>query len=118
MYKFTINKESIIKLIPSFIVGMVGALIVQLWFVSHQRSTISTVNITGMVSSFVKETAKQNLSVNEQQKKVSQFGLTMQKVIDETANNRNTVIFPSEAVIAGSEDLTQEVVMRIKKEMN
>ena len=92
--------------------GIVGALLVQLFI--PKSTTISTVNITGLVDSFVKETAKQSLTSAEMEQKVNQFGEQLQQTIVQLAKQKNTVLLPNEAVIAGTNDLTGEVEKRIK----
>lgn len=79
--------------------------------------TIATVNVTGMVNSFVKETAQQNLTMEQKQQKVDQFGKSMQHVLDDLAKERHIVIVMSEAVVAGATDMTPEIMLSIKKEM-
>lgn len=87
---------------------------------AFQRSSttkVGMVNITGMVNSFIKETAQQSLSVDEKQKKISQFSDALQKVMTTEASEKSMVLVPSEAVIAGATDMTQEVMIAIKKEL-
>ena len=86
-------------------------------YFSQQTLNIATVNVTGMVSNFVKETSQQNLTMEQKQEKVNKFGLAMQHVMDTIAKQQHVVIIMSEAVIAGSIDLTQEVMVGIKREL-
>ena len=95
MFKINIKKKAIISFMPSLFVGMLGALLIQGLFHFQQRMTVSTVNITGLVSSFIKETARQNLLLEEKEKKVTHFSLVMQRVLADMAVHRHTVILPS-----------------------
>ena len=80
-------------------------------------STIGTVNVTGIVNSFVKETSQQNLTPEEKQKKVILFGKMLDQVTAQVAKKRGVVIVLSEAVVSGATDYTHEVMVEIKKEM-
>ena len=86
-------------------------------YFNRPTSSIATVNVTGLVSSFVKETSKQNLTMEQKQKKIDQFGQSMQHVLDDIAKRNHVIIMMSEAVIAGAPDLTQVVMTSIKKEI-
>lgn len=88
-----------------------------LTFQHTSPTKIGMVNITAMVNSFIKETAQQSLSADEKQKKIAQFSDALQKVMTTEASEKNMVLIPSEAVIAGATDMTKEVMMAIKKEL-
>jgi flagellar hook-basal body complex protein FliE len=117
MYKLTLNQHCHQLLCGLLGVILFGIIIISFSYFSRSSMNVATVNVTGMVSSFVKETSKQNLTMDQKQEKVNQFGKSMQHVMDDIANRKHIVIMMSEAVIAGSTDLTQEVMMEIKKEL-
>lgn len=115
MYKLNINQKWMSLVIVGLsLIGVMTALFSNIY---RPTMAVATVNVTGMVSSFVKETSLQNLTMDQKQKKVNQFGQIMQRVMDDIAKRQHVVIILSEAVIAGSTDLTQEVMVAIKKEM-
>lgn len=117
MYKSAEKRQLTSVLHSPLVFVLMLALIIQSIYYSHQSVTIGTVNITAIISSFVKETAKQNLTMKQKQKKVNKFGLSMQRVMIEMAQKKHMIIMLSESVIAGSRDYTKEVMVQVKKEM-
>ena len=117
MYKFILHPTWMRALRGISWVMMMGVILIAIAYCSRQTMVIATVNITGMVNSFVMETAQQKLTMEQKQQKVNQFGQLMQHVMTDMAKRQHIVIMPSEAVIAGSIDFTQEVMAEIKKEM-
>lgn len=95
--------------------GMVGALLIQLIFI-HQRPLFATVNITKIVDEFVKQTAKLNLSPIAKERQVKMFSLKLNHSLQLIASEQHIILFPNEAVIAGSRDLTREVQENMKRE--
>lgn len=117
MYKLIFKQHSHQLLCGLLGVILFGIIIILFSYFSRSTTKITTVNVTGMVSSFVKETSQQNLTMEQKQEKLNQFGKSMQHVMDDMAKRKHIVIMMSEAVIAGSTDLTQEIMMEIKKEL-
>lgn len=109
-----LNKEQWMMIGVSLITGMIGAIIVQIVFVKHSLP-IATINITGMVQSYVQETAKQNISMQEKQDRINRFAALLTKSTEQLARDNSIVILPSEAVIAGSSDLTKQTKEMVKK---
>lgn len=102
-----------------FIMGIINILLMV--FVMTMQSSADTkigmVNITGMVNSFIKETAQQPLSAGQKQEKIARFGEALQKVVESEARENHMILIPSEAVIAGADDVTKEVMVAIKREL-
>ena len=119
MYKFKLNwNEPSVRLLPWILaILLLGWHLIEAISFSKANQTIAVVRLTEIVDGFVKETAQQNLSMDQKQKKVNEFGHAIQKVITGIAQKRNVVIFPNEAVAAGANDLTDEVRILIKKDM-
>lgn len=117
MFKWIMNQNIMHSWRWFLVISLIGVVVIQFAYFYRPQAAIATVNITGMVSSFVKETAQQNLSMEEKQQKVNKFGQSMQRVMEDMAKRKHIVIMPNEAVIAGSPDLTEEVMAQIKKEM-
>ncbi len=108
------NREVLILGFSQFLFGMLGALLIQMLF-SFKTPTIATINITGLEDSFIKETSKQALSPMEMKQKVTGFAKILNQSVAELAKQKHLVLLPSEAVIAGSHDLTPEVANRVKQ---
>lgn len=115
MFKKFINNEYILQALSQLCFGMLGALFIQLVFVSHTASTIATVNITALQDSFVRETAKQSLSQDEMKQKVTAFSQQLTQAINRIASDKHVTILLTEAVLANGKDYTQEVANRVKK---
>lgn len=118
MFKSLMNKEMLLIFFLQLCFGIVGALLVQVAMTRDSLPAIATVNITSLVDSFLHETANQSLSGSEKKQRIIDFGNRLDHTISQLAAKRHLVLMPSEAVIAGSPDLTQEVANRIKKESN
>lgn len=108
------HKDLILLGTSQLIFGMMGALMVQLFF-SLNVPTIATVNISGLENSFIKETTNKALSPDEMKLKVTQFAHALNQSVVDIAKEKHVVLMMSEAVVAGHRDLTPEVANRIKK---
>lgn len=99
----------------AFIAGMIGAVLIQFVFIKERSVAIATVNITGMVQSYIKETSSQTITAQEKKERIKQFANLLNQSIEKLAHDKHVVLFPSEAVIAGANDLTQQTQEMIKK---
>lgn len=116
MYKNILSKESIYIVLSQIIFGILGALLVHVML--HRNSPIvATVNITGLEDSFIRETSSQTLSPNDAKQKVALFAMQLDQSVKKLAQEKNMILVPKEAVIAGSIDVTQSVANDIKKRM-
>lgn len=117
MFKNIINKELALQVLSHICFGMLGALLVQFIFIQHTTLAISTVNLTALQDSFVRETAKQSLSQEEMKQRVTSFSHQLTQAINKIASEKHVTILLTEAVISNEKDYTQEVANRVKKEM-
>lgn len=117
MFRNLLSKEIILLACSQLCFGALGALIVQLVITHQSTPIIATVNITGLEDSFIRETAKQPLSQTEMKQKVALFADRLNKTVFQLAKQKHLILVPSEAVIAGSPDLTQEVANQVKGEI-
>lgn len=74
-----------------------------------QKQTIGTVNITGIVNSFITTQAKNNISHADLKQSVKDFGSALEKTMIHLSNKKHIVLLPAEAVITGAKDYTQEI---------
>lgn len=95
---------------------MLGCLIV--FIAAHlfnpTTSTIGTVNITGIINHFIKQESNKNLSPDVLKQEVSEFGNKLEVTLRQLAKEKHITLFPSEAVIAGSQDYTDAVNKKMK----
>ena len=103
----------------SFVSGVLGALSVLLvsHFLSNATPRLATVNISGMVSHFVKLEAKREISSDVLEKEAKHYGSSLNKELQKFAKEKNLILFPSEAVIAGNQDYTSVIYKRLNKKM-
>ncbi|MEM2160757.1 MAG: TrbI F-type domain-containing protein, partial [Candidatus Nitrosotenuis sp.] len=78
------------------------------------KSTIATVDITGIVQQFVQSQAKLNLPKSELQKRVNTFGHQLETTLQTLSHEKHLIIMPEEAVLAGSIDLTSLVKQKLE----
>lgn len=95
--------------------GMAGALFIHLILMHKTPRAIATVNIIGLEDSFVREIENLHLNPAEMEKKVMSFANTLNKTVIEIAKQKNVVLLPREAVIAGSPDFTEEIASQVKR---
>ena len=115
MVKQFINKDMLVLMSAQVFFGMIGALIIHLIIMHHTPLTIATVNITGLEDSFIRETTQQHLPTAEMNKKVTAFANALNKTVIDMAKQKHVILVPSEAVIAGSPDMTREVANIVKR---
>ena len=101
----------------SFLFGMLGAMSVLLIAHQFQYSSpeIATVNITKIIKDFTNKEANKNLSESILKNETKIFGLKLEKNIANLSKEYHLVIFPSEAVIAGTKDYTDIVMQKVNQ---
>jgi len=118
MYKAFLDKHQLMTIGLSLLFGFIGALIAQgVLSINKKGGDIATVNITALFESYVKETAKQDLSLDKKQAQVKRFGKALSQTIDELSTTKKTILLPSEAILAGVQDVTPTVQKMIKKRL-
>lgn len=116
MFKQLITKEFMFQVFTQICFGMVGALLLQV-IIQKTQPNIATVNITAIQDSFIRETAKQSLSKEEMERKVTLFSSQLNQTIHKISKENHVTLFLTEAVISGSKDYTQAVADQVKKGM-
>lgn len=113
---FNLNVKAVLQHCYSFLFGMLGCLIV--FIAAHlfnpTTSTIGTVNITGIINHFIKQESNKNLSPDVLKQEVSEFGNKLEATLHQLAKEKHITLFPSEAVISGSQDYTGVVNQKMK----
>lgn len=107
----TITKRDLAKTVRYLGISMcLLAMAIFIPFVyDHVRNPrIGVVNITGIVDEFVKTEAKNILPPEELKRRVQIFGTSLEKVLRGISIKKRVILMPSEAVIAGAKDYTQE----------
>jgi type-F conjugative transfer system protein TrbI len=117
LFNTVFNKDVVLITATQLVISIIGALFVYLVIQYHATPSIATVNLTGLVDSFVHETSKQSLSPADMKKRTTLFGENLNKVVHDYARKKHVVLLPSEVVMAGSPDLTSEVANQVKQEM-
>lgn len=107
--------KDLINKFANIVSGMIGALIVLLFWnlFTPNVKPIATVNLTGIVKSYVQEVAKFNLQPSESAIEVKKFATKLENNIKLLARKKGVVIVPNEAVIAGAKDLTPLLIKEL-----
>ncbi len=111
------DKSQLLNALSQLIFGMLGATIIQIFFIYHSPKIV-TVDITGMVKSFESEAIKQRLSPEDMSIKVNKFGIALDSAISTYSSKNNYILVPKEVVISGALDKTDAVREIIKKRLN
>jgi hypothetical protein len=111
------DKSQILQVLSQLVIGMLGAVIIQLFFIHHTQKIV-TVDITGLVKSFESEALKQKLPADELSIKVSKFGEVLNSAVDKYSSDNHVILVPKEVVISGAADKTSDVRDIIKKGLN
>lgn len=72
-----------------------------------------TVDMTGLMYRFVKSEATGLASLVQQRAEVQAFSQRLEAVLKDVAHEKQVILVPKEAVIAGGNDLTEEVSARL-----
>jgi len=111
--------EKVIHYSYSFIFGLIAAMAV--FIISQQLQIkpkqIATVNLTTIIKQYTQAEAKKQLSDTQLKNETNRFGKQLEATLKQLSRDRQLVLLPSEAVIAGCEDYTQ-VVITLMQENN
>ncbi len=104
-----------LRILTQVIYGMFGA---ALWLVllhgcQPASPRIGVVNLTGLVNGYVKTVAQENLSKHDASTQVQAFADRLETAIKRLSQQRHMIIMPAAAVIAGSPNMTDELVKRL-----
>ena len=103
---------------PAIVNGMLSALVMLCLFHFFMPSQkIGTVNVTGMLDQYIKESAKKTMSSDELKRNVHLFGQTLEETLQAISKKEQVLLLPREAVIAGSVDYTSVVSEHLKKSL-
>lgn len=103
-----------------YLAGILGAMTVYgvMYFHKENPCMIGAVNITGIVDQFVKQESAKNLPPEKLEMEIRKFGKTLESELKQFALENHLVLFPAEAVIAGSRDYTRLVRDEMNKKIN
>jgi conjugal transfer pilin signal peptidase TrbI len=99
------------SLVLSIFSGILGA---SLLFWLNPSPRIVTVNITGMVSHFVKAETQKKHSPEELKKRSQSFGAELEKTLKAITKKERFIVLPSEAVVDGAVDITERVQKQVQ----
>lgn len=100
------NRKSGILL--SFCVVLIGLF----WFWPHS-SSIVTFNATEVRGKFIRQLAEHRASVEQVSKRSHAFKHRLNAVLAEYARSHHVVIVDSQSVLAGSKDITADILLRL-----
>ncbi len=90
-----------------FIAGTISiSMILAFYFHLVVYPRIGTVNITGLIDQFIKEESKKNVSSVLLKDHIRLFSQQLETTIQSISKQKQVVLVPREAVLAGSKDYT------------
>lgn len=97
--------------------GILGALLI-VWLL-HQparvKSDIATVDLNSIIQHFIQTQAKQKLAPQTMKNNSQQFSKQLVVTLHKLAIKNHLVLMPTQAVIAGTSDVTPQVRLALKK---
>lgn len=97
-------------------IGMIGALIITIFMQwVAPKSTLATVNLTGIVNGFIQSQTKQHISATELKDNMKLFSHSLDVVLNQITKKRHVVLVPEQAVITGCPDLTNLVMKNLRE---
>jgi len=75
------------------------------------RAAIITVDVNGIIKQYVN--SLKALSTEEQRKRISLFSTVLERDLNALAERHQAVLLPSEAVIAGGQEVTAELTRQL-----
>lgn len=118
MQEFSYRPWNRIKIKRNLIAGLFGLcgafLYIGIYHDLKPQKTIATVDITGLIHRFVKVEATQAASPSEMRAQVKNFSQQLELILQSISQEKNFIILPKEAVLAGCPDMTSDVETRLK----
>ncbi|CAM4391247.1 MAG: hypothetical protein LEGION0398_MBIBDBAK_00173 [Legionellaceae bacterium] len=112
--KNAMTEHPLFLIVNLILVGMLCMAIVISGLHKQHKPEIATINITRVINGFVKEEAQKNLSSDTKKAHVKAFGKRLEKSLLKIAHDKQVVLLPSEAVIAGASDYTSLLLKEMK----
>lgn len=103
------------KVLAGLIIGMLLMLAAVIAFYPRQPQ-IAVVDINKIVNEYAKNIAEKKLSTEKMKQEVSEFGVKLEKELVTTSRKQDLVLLPSEAVLAGAKDLTNNMQKKLFSE--
>lgn len=102
---------------PHYLTMVIITLVVVLCmeFGRAKPKEIATVDITGLTKSYVEELQAKKLSQEEVKRLIVRYATELESAIQTFANENQLVLMPKEAIIAGSQDYTDDIKERLAK---
>ncbi|HVV69607.1 MAG TPA: TrbI F-type domain-containing protein [Gammaproteobacteria bacterium] len=112
------NKAKTLDFITQLLIGMLGAAILFIFFhLEVPAKPIVTVDVSGMINRFIKSETAVKLPPEKMQKQVQAFGNTLENTLHTFARQKQVILLPKEAVIAGTKDVSLEIESRLKAKL-
>ena len=110
--------EKIRYLLFQLLIGMLGSTLVLLFFhLLEPPRQIVTVDVTSIITRFVKMEAESKLPKPQLQQQVNTFGEALDHTLKTIARDQQLILLPKEAVMAGARDISREVETRVNAQL-
>lgn len=107
------SSSTLRTLIRGFLIALllVGANIAAMfvWRMYDPLPRLVTVDLNGIVQSFIAETAESDLSDDDKRARTETFARELDRALQGLAARQHIIILPAPAVIAGAQDITEAV---------
>lgn len=107
------SSSTLRTLIRGFLIALllVGANIAAtyLWRMYDPAPRLVTVDLNGIVQTFIAGTAESDLSDNDKRARTETFARELDRALQGIAARQHMIILPAPAVIAGAQDITEAV---------
>jgi len=112
------SSSTLRTLIRGFLIALllVGANIAAMfvWRMYDPAPRLVTVDLNGIVQTFIAETAESDLSDEDKRARTQTFARELDRALQGLAARRRMIILPAPAVIAGAQDITHAVEKGLK----
>ena len=99
----------------AFLFGLLGAMVII--FLTHMMAPkerqIATVNITQIIKQFTQAEAKKMMTDETLKRETKAFGRHLEETLKKFAETHHLILVPTEAVIAGCEDVTRLITLKL-----
>ncbi len=113
-----LSKVKLLNFIGQLFVGMLGAAMLFILFhLIEPSKPVVTADVTGIINRFIKSEISAKLPAEQKQKQVQLFGTLLENTLHNFANNKQVILLPKEAVIAGAKDVTGQIEGRLKAQL-
>ncbi len=113
-----LSRAKLLDFTTQFFISMLGAAALFILFhLIEPSKPVVTVDVTSIINRFIKSEVTVKLPAEQKQRQVQLFGTLLENTLHNFANNKQVILLPREAVIAGAKDVSPEVEAQLKAQL-